>query len=164
MRPVRLAICFAFALAALGVACSVPPRTGWERGLRSQLVDVGARFAAGAAILSGLAPASRDGELVVGDELLFGVLLENGAQQRIWYLRLRVLALETGSGMGGRRQTPFERRVQPSPARRRELAERSREAWEAFQSMDPEERWQFACARVQVDAFDAAAAPLSMPH
>jgi hypothetical protein len=154
----RFAAC---CLAVWLASCTVPPRTGWERDLRAQLCDVADRFANGAAILSGMAPPTADAPLAPGDQLLFGVSLETGAGPRTWYLRLQVVALEVGDGIGGRRQTPFERRVRPSAERQRQLLEQSREVWQAFRAMDPAKRWQLPCPRIRVDAFDAHAAPLA---
>ena len=142
-------------------SCSVPARTGWEAQLRGELVDVADRFDVGAKILSGFAPLSPEAMLSTGDELLFGVSLENGDRSRTWYLRLRVVALEIGHGLQGRQQTAFERRVKPHPERARRIHEEQLAAWQAFQQMEPGDFRKFECARICVDAFDADAQPLA---
>lgn len=141
-------------------ACSVPPRTGWEPELRSGLRDVEERFGKGSELLSGLAPATTSAKLTAGDELVFGVSLENGDRVKTWYLRLRVLGLELGDGLGGRRQTGFERRVKPSPERARQLLEQNEKVWAMIRRMDTEGGRKLECVRICVDAFDADARPL----
>ena len=143
-------------LAALLLAsCSAPPLTGWEPKLRDQLTDVAGRFEATPERVHGLAVASTDAALAAGDELLFGVLLEDGATQQIRYLRLHVLALERGHGLGGRRQTAFERRVRPQPEKARQIREQQAAAWNAMHSQPREASLSLRCARIRVDALHA---------
>ncbi|MCA8978312.1 MAG: hypothetical protein KDC98_26525 [Planctomycetes bacterium] len=120
--------------------------------MREAVAVIEERFAAGERILVGMAPVAADQPIVEGDELLFGVCLEDGSRKRIWYLHLRVVCREVRRGLDGRFPEDFEDRIRPDPARQREIDAGMRPL------PDGVSIWDLATdlehVRIRVEAFD----------
>ena len=127
----------------LAIGCAVELEPGWDDELSQHLVDRRELFAGGPEILTGFAELASD-DLRTGDEALFGVCLDIHGKQRIWYLHVRVLDVETKRWLWYRSVHPYETRLRHAP--------------------DPDERLprslddlasDMPVARIQVEVFDA---------
>lgn len=121
--------------------------------MQRAIVDRADRFAASPAILSGMAPLDAKGELVAGDELLFGVRLEVRERHTVWYLRFRVERVETQRRLEFRCVEDFEDRARPDAKKRQEIAEAAARSCN-IRSME-ELATDMAVAQISVEALDA---------
>ena len=152
-------------VSALAAGCATVPRTGWEEGLHRAIADRTASFAAADGLLAGFAPLAPDAPLAAGDQVLFGVCLEDGDERRIWYLRVRVVGVERRRWFDAREVHAFEQRVRrenplgrgPDPGgadRRAAFVERRIDLEGPFDLEDLFD--DVDVAQIRVEAFDAA--------
>lgn len=143
---------------ALGLSgCAVEAEAGWADDLEDSIADRTAVFHSSQELLNhSFAPPGS--EILAGDELLYGVCLDIGETRKTWYLKMRVLDVQTKRWMNYRQLWDFEAKVQPGAARRAAL----REAALASHAQQKTKQFDFdslasemQIARILVEAFDA---------
>ncbi|MBL8755772.1 MAG: hypothetical protein JNK15_20920, partial [Planctomycetes bacterium] len=147
------------ALLALLAGCAAAPQPGWQAELANAYVDRTADFPVGERLLDGFDAVGAEPEPQVGDTLLYGLRLDTGGEPRVWYLRLRIDAIETKSWLEMREVLDFEERVSTPRVRQRRAEAEARWAAEGRPDLDSYRR-DVPVARLRVEAFDAAGASL----
>ncbi len=145
-------------------SCAIEAPRGWEAELEQKIVDRATDFPNVDKILpGGVASTERSVGVQQGDELLFGICLDADGERTIWYLDVRVLAVEARKWLEFRGVPDFESRVRPDP----ESFERMRAEERAWHDEMEAKGFDFMAlasevpiARIRVEAFDGNARSL----